>query len=60
MRISYLDGEVSFWRPGRAEWAPAKLNTPLAPGDVLFTGEAGTVELQFAPRASCAPRLVAI
>jgi len=51
VRISYLNGEVSFWRPGAAEWTPAKLNTPLAPGDVLFTGEAGTVELQLGPRA---------
>jgi Family of unknown function (DUF6600) len=51
MRISYLNGEVSFWRPGATEWAPARLNTPLAPGDILYTGEAGTVELQLAPRA---------
>jgi hypothetical protein len=50
-RISYLNGEVSFWRPGAAEWAPARLNTPLAPGDVFYTGDAGTVELQLAPRA---------
>jgi hypothetical protein len=51
VRISYLHGEVSFWRPGATEWAPARLNTPLAPGDILYTGEAGTVELQLAPRA---------
>jgi Family of unknown function (DUF6600) len=51
VRISYLNGEVSFWRPGGTEWAPARLNTPLAPGDVLYTGEGGTVELQLGPRA---------
>ncbi len=34
-RISLLEGEVSFWRPGAEDWAPAQLNTPLAPGDEL-------------------------
>ena len=28
VRISYLHGELSFWRPGATEWAPARLNTP--------------------------------
>ena len=23
-RISYIDGQVSFWRPGSAEWTPAR------------------------------------
>jgi hypothetical protein len=50
-RISYLHGEVSFWRPGAQDWAPAALNTPLAPGDVLYTGPAGNVEVQLGPRA---------
>ena len=27
-RVSYLYGEVSFWRPGAQEWAEAKANTP--------------------------------
>ena len=51
IRISYLDGEVSFWRPGATDWAPAAMNTPLAPGDVLYTGNGGTVELQLDSRA---------
>ena len=49
-RVSYIHGEVSFWRPGAEEWTPAKLNTPLAPGDVLYTGPGGNVELQIGPR----------
>jgi hypothetical protein len=50
-RVSYLYGEVSFWRPGAQEWAEAKANTPLAPGDVLYTGPDGNAELQIGPRA---------
>lgn len=50
-RISYIHGEVSFWRPGAADWAPASLNMPLAPGDVLYAGPAGNVEVQIGPRA---------
>jgi len=50
-RVSYLYGEVSFWRPGAQEWAEAKPNTPLAPGDILYTGQDGNVELQIGPRA---------
>ncbi|HEU5324123.1 MAG TPA: DUF6600 domain-containing protein, partial [Methylomirabilota bacterium] len=50
-RVSYIHGEVSFWRPGAEEWAEARLNTPLAPGDLLYTGQGGNVEIQFGPRA---------
>ena len=50
-RVSYLYGEVSFRRPGAEEWTPARLNTPLAPGDVLYTGQGGNVEIQVGPRA---------
>src|SRR2546426_6703820 len=28
-RLSYVDGEVSFWRPGAQDWAPAQINVPL-------------------------------
>ena len=48
-RVSYLNGEVSFWRPGAQDWAPAKLNTPLAPGDVLYAGQSGNVEIEIGP-----------
>src|SRR5262245_16837730 len=50
-RISYFNGQVSFWRPGADDWAPAKINTPLAPGDVLYAGPDGNVEVQVGPRA---------
>src|SRR5215475_15029250 len=50
-RLSYVNGEVSFWRPGATDWAPAQLNTPLAPGDELYTGHPGNIELQVGPRA---------
>jgi hypothetical protein len=51
VRVSYLNGQVSFWRPGAQDWAPAALNTPLAPGDVLYAGQGGDVEIQIGPRA---------
>ncbi len=50
-RLSYTNGEVSFWRPGATDWAPAQINTPLAPGDELYTGNQGNLELQVGPRA---------
>jgi hypothetical protein len=51
LRVSYVHGEVSFWRQGASDWAPAQLNTPLAPGDVLYTGPGGAVEIQVARAA---------
>ena len=50
-RLSYLNGEVSFWRPGAQEWTQAKVNMPLAPGDLLYTGPGGNIEVQVGPRA---------
>jgi uncharacterized protein DUF6600 len=50
-RMSYIDGEVSFWRPGAQDWASAQLNVPLAPGDELYTGHQGDVELEVGTRA---------
>jgi Family of unknown function (DUF6600) len=50
-RVSYINGQVSFWRPGADDWAPAKVNTPLAPGDVLYAGPDGNVEIQVGARA---------
>src|SRR5262245_3427871 len=49
-RVSYIEGDVSFLRPGGDDWAPARINTPLAPGDSLYTGPRGNVEVQLAPR----------
>ena len=50
-RISLLDGQASFWRPGAQNWAPAVLNTPLEPGDSLYTGPDTTAEVQIGPHA---------
>lgn len=50
-RISYIDGEVSFWRPGAEDWTEARVNTPLAPGDQLYTGDRSILELQIGARA---------
>ncbi len=50
-RLSYTNGQVSFWRPGASAWATAQINTPLAPGDELYAGAQGTLEVQVGPRA---------
>ncbi|MGH7348196.1 MAG: DUF6600 domain-containing protein, partial [Candidatus Rokuibacteriota bacterium] len=50
-RLSFADGEVSFFRPGAQDWAPAQVNTALAPGDELYTGHRGNLELQVGARA---------
>jgi hypothetical protein len=50
-RLSYVDGQVSFWRPGAQDWAQAQVNTPLAPGDQLSTGSPGNLEFQIGVRA---------
>ena len=50
-RVSYVNGNVSFWRPGAQDWAPAKLNTALAPGDVLYADRNANAEIQIGPRA---------
>ena len=50
-RLSFLDGEVSFWRPGNEDWTAARLNTAVAPGDALYTGPGGKLEMQIGARA---------
>jgi hypothetical protein len=50
-RLSYVDGEVSFFRPGTEYWEPASLNTPLAAGDELHAAEAANLEIQIGARA---------
>src|SRR5262245_64876092 len=45
-RLSFVDGQVSFWRPGAEEWTTAQVNTPLAPGVALFADSAGKFEIQ--------------
>ena len=50
-RLSFVDGEVSFFRPGAQDWAPASVNTPLAAGDELYAAEGANLELQIGSRA---------
>jgi hypothetical protein len=50
-RLSFSDGEVSFWRPGAEEWTQARVNTALAVGDELFTDVNANLELQIGARA---------
>jgi len=50
-RLSFVDGQASFWRPGAPDWVAAQVNTALAPGDELYTGSPGNVELQVGARA---------
>jgi uncharacterized protein DUF6600 len=50
-RLSFVDGQVSFWRPGAQDWAQAQVNTPLTPGDELATASPGNLEVQIGARA---------
>lgn len=50
-RLSLIEGQVSFWRPGAEEWTQAQVNTPIAPGDELYTSTPGNLELQIGARA---------
>ena len=50
-RLSLTKGEVSFWRTGAEDWSQAQVNTPLAPGDQLYTGPQGNLEIQIGSRA---------
>lgn len=51
LRLSYIEGSVSFWREGAEDWVEARLNTPLAVGDALYTGSDAGLELQVGSRA---------
>jgi hypothetical protein len=50
-RLSFVDGNVSFWRVGYENWEAARLNIAMAPGDLLYTGADSNFELQVAGRA---------
>ncbi len=47
-RLSFIDGQVSFWREGASDWSQARVNIPLAAGDQLYTGQSGNFEVQIA------------
>jgi len=46
LRLSYINGSVSFWRNGAEDWAEARINTPLVRGDALYAGHNSELELQ--------------
>ncbi|MDO8477624.1 MAG: hypothetical protein Q7W02_15780 [Candidatus Rokubacteria bacterium] len=50
-RLSYADGKVSFWRQGADDWSAAQVNTPLAPGDEVYTASPANLEIQIGSRA---------
>src|SRR5689334_16725857 len=50
-RLAFVDGDVSFWRPGAEDWAPARVNTALAEGDQLYAADGANLELQLGTRA---------
>ena len=50
-RLRFIDGPVSFWRTGAADWSTAQVNTPLAAGDALYAGDGGNLEIQIGPQA---------
>src|SRR6202795_4110744 len=50
-RLSYADGKVSFWRPGADDWSTAQVNTPLSPGDEVYSASPANLEIQIGSRA---------
>ena len=50
-RLGLVEGQVSFWRPGAQDWVEAQVNTALAPGDQLYVGADGNLELQIGGQA---------
>jgi hypothetical protein len=48
-RLAIAEGDVQFWRSGNADWQPARINTALAAGDAINTGNDAAVELQIGP-----------
>jgi len=50
-RLSFIDGEVSYWRQGADDWVRAQANLPLAEGDALYTGSNANFEVQFGSRS---------
>lgn len=51
LRLSYVEGDVSFWRFGADDWVEARRNIALAAGDELYVDAHGIVELQMGNRA---------
>ena len=50
-RLSFLDGDVSYFRPGADDWVAAQINTALSAGDSLYAGDGGNLEVEIGTRA---------
>lgn len=50
-RLSFIDGQVSYWREGAEDWVSARRNLALAEGDALYTGKGANFEVQFDSRS---------
>ncbi|MGK2952777.1 MAG: FecR domain-containing protein, partial [Thiobacillus sp.] len=50
-RLSFIDGEVSYWREGAEDWALARPNLALAVGDAFYTATNANLEVQFGSRS---------
>ena len=46
-RISMIEGNVGYQRVPDEEWNAAGVNMPLEPGDRIYTGRGGRVEIEF-------------
>ena len=46
-RISLIEGNVGYQRVPDEEWAAPSVNMPLEPGDRVYTGRGGRVEIEF-------------
>lgn len=46
VRVSFVEGDVSFQRAGTTDWAAAIENLPLFAGDQIYAGKDARVELQ--------------
>ncbi len=50
-RLSFIDGQVSYWREGAEDWVGARRNLALAEGDALYAGKGANFEVQFDSRS---------
>lgn len=46
-RISYIEGNVSYQRSPEVDWSAASINMPMEPGDRIYTGPNGKIEIEF-------------
>ena len=46
VRLSYIEGNVSFQHAADVDWSAASVNLPLEPGDRIYTGYDGRAEIE--------------